>query len=224
MIYLFNLPNKTVLKRKIPKNKFYEKIGTDTKLEKKFIDEIDSITWKYKLSKETVNLEPTSEVEEIQIFEIYLKGKTISKEVLENIDRVVPYPILFVLRYSNDVKLVIAYKERNKVDENRMVIHSYYQSQWMNEKEIDINILSGLNLKDVYENILRHLIPIESQITYDIEDLIEINEAQEELKKEIKKLERKIKSEKQFNKKVKYNIKLQKKKKELDKLMNNWGR
>lgn len=142
MINLFNLPNKTVLKRKIPKNKFYEKIGTDTKLERKFIDEIDYIVWKYKLAKDTVNLEPTKEVEEIQIFEIYLKGKAISTEVLENIDRVIPYPIFYILKYDDDIKLAIAYKERNKVDENRMVIHSYYQSEWINEKELDINILS----------------------------------------------------------------------------------
>lgn len=221
MINLFNLPNKTVLKRKIPKNKFYEKIGTDTKLERKFIDEIDYIVWKYKLAKDTVNLEPTKEVEEIQIFEIYLKGKTISTEVLENIDRVIPYPIFYILKYDDDIKLAIAYKERNKADENRMVIHSYYQSEWINEKELDINILSGLTLKDVYENIIRQLIPIESETTDNIEDIIEINKAQEELKKEIEKLERKIKSEKQFNKKVEYNIKLQKKKKEMNNLMNN---
>ena len=220
---MFNLPNKTVLKRKIPKNKFYEKIGTDTKLERKFIDEIDYIVWKYKLAKDTVNLEPTKEVEEIQIFEIYLKGKTISTEVLENIDRVIPYPIFYILKYDDDIKLAIAYKERNKADENRMVIHSYYQSEWINEKELDINILSGLTLKDVYENIIRQLIPIESETTDNIEDIIEINKAQEELKKEIEKLERKIKSEKQFNKKVEYNIKLQKKKKEMNNLMNNWG-
>ena len=218
---MFNLPNKTVLKRKIPKNKFYEKIGTDTKLERKFIDEIDYIVWKYKLAKDTVNLEPTKEVEEIQIFEIYLKGKTISTEVLENIDRVIPYPIFYILKYDDDIKLAIAYKERNKADENRMVIHSYYQSEWINEKELDINILSGLTLKDVYENIIRQLIPIESETTDNIEDIIEINKAQEELKKEIEKLERKIKSEKQFNKKVEYNIKLQKKKKEMNNLMNN---
>lgn len=216
---MFNIPNRALYNRRIPKNKFYKQIGVDAKLERKFIDEIDHIIWKYKLSKDTVNLESTKEVEEIQIFEVILKERHISLEVLENIDRVIPYPILYILKYGNDVKLAIAYKERNKIDPNKMVVHSYYQLDWMKEDEIDIDILKGLNLRDVYENILKQLIPIESTFEDNIEELIKLNEQQEKLKKEISKLEKRIRKEKQFNRKVELNIKLQKKKKELEKLM-----
>ncbi|MDK2918382.1 MAG: hypothetical protein PWQ37_1115 [Candidatus Petromonas sp.] len=216
---MFNIPDKALYNRKIPKNKFYKQIGVDAKLERKFIDEIDHIIWKYKLSKDTVNLESTKEAEEIQIFEVILKERHISLEVLENIDRIVPYPILYILKYEKDVKLVIAYKERNKIDPNKMVVHSYYQSDWTKEDKIEIDILKGLNLKDVYENILKQLLPIESTFENNIEELIKLNEMQEKLKKEILKLEKSIKKEKQFNKKVELNIKLKKKKKELEKLM-----
>lgn len=218
---MLNIPDKALYNRRIPKNKFYQQIGTDTKLEKKFTDEIERITWKYKLSKDTVNLGPAEDVEEIQIFEISLKEKHISQEILENIDRVIPYPILYILKYEDNVKIAIAYKERNKIDENKMVVHSYYQSEWIKENELNIDILKGLNLKDVYDNIIRQLIPIESTAEDDIEGLIELNEARERLKKEILKLESKIKRERQFNKKVDLNIKLQKKKKELEQLMGN---
>ncbi len=218
---MLNIPDRALCNRRIPKNKFYKQIGTDTKLEKKFTDEIERITWKYKLSKDTVNLGPAEDVEEIQIFEISLKEKHISQEILENIDRVIPYPILYILKYEDNVKIAIAYKERNKIDENKMVVHSYYQSEWIKENELNIDILKGLNLKDVYDNIIRQLIPIESTAEDDIEGLIELNEARERLKKEILKLESKIKRERQFNKKVDLNIKLQKKKKELEQLMGN---
>jgi hypothetical protein len=218
---MLNIPDKALYNRRIPKNKFYQQIGTDTKLEKKFTDEIERITWKYKLSKDTVNLGPAEDVEEIQIFEISLKEKHISQEILENIDRVIPYPILYILKYEDNVKIAIAYKERNKIDENKMVVHSYYQSEWIKEDKLEMNILKGLNLKDVYDNIIRQLIPIESTAEDDIEGLIELNEARERLKKEILKLESKIKRERQFNKKVDLNIKLQKKKKELEQLMGN---
>ncbi len=217
---MINIPDRTLYNRRIPKNKFYKQIGVDTKLERKFTDEIERITWKYKLSQETTNLELTKEVEEIQIFEIILKERHISVEILENIDRVIPYPILYVLRYNDDFNLAIAYKERNKTDENKMVVHSYYQSGWKKEDELELDILKGLTLKDVYDNIIRQLIPIKSTMEDDIEELIELNEAQERLKKEISKLESSIKREKQFNKKVDLNIKLQKKIKELEKLKN----
>ncbi|HHU69743.1 MAG TPA: DUF4391 domain-containing protein [Thermoanaerobacterales bacterium] len=220
---MLNIPDKALYNRRIPKNKFYQQIGTDTKLEKKFTDEIERITWKYKLSKDTVNLGPAEDVEEIQIFEISLKEKYISQEILENIDRVIPYPIIYILRYDDNVKLAIAYKERNKIDENKMVVHSYYQSDWIKEDELKIDILKGLDLKDVYDNIIRQLLPIESTPEDDIEELIELNQIREQLEKEISKLEGKIKREKQFNKKVDLNIQLQKKKKELEELRNNLG-
>lgn len=216
---MISLPDRALLNRRIPKAKFYEQIEVDSKLERKFIDEIDNIIWKYKLSQETTNLKPTKKVEEIQVFEISLKEKYISKEVLENIDRVIPYPILYILKYKDNIKLAIAYKERNKIDENKMVVHSYYQSEWIKEYELAVDILKGLSLEDVYDNLLRQLIPIENTLEDDIEKLIKLNEKQESLKKEIEKLEKKVKREKQFNRKVDLNIELQKKKKELEELL-----
>lgn len=217
---MLNLPERTYLGRKIPKNKFYNKIYVNSKLESKFIKEVDSIIWKHKLSEKTTNIESTTEVEEIQIFEISLKTQELSKEVLENIDRVIPYPILFILRYEDKAKLSIGYKERNKTDENRMVIHSYYESNWLKEDEIKIDILLGLTLKDVYDNIIRQLMPIESSMDEKIEDVIGLNENIEKLKKEIDRLEKKRNSEKQFNKKVELNKELRMKVKELDSLIN----
>lgn len=218
---MLNIPDRTLLNRRIPKVKFYKQIGVDSKLERKFIDEIETINWKYKLSEETTNLESTKEVEEIQVFEINLKEKHISKEILENIDRVIPYPILYILKYKDNMKLAIAYKERNKLDENKMVVHSYYQSEWIKKQELNIDILKGLSLEDAYNNIIRQLISIENTSKYNIEKLIKLDEKRKNLEKEIVKLESKMKREKQFNKKVDLNIELQKKKKELEKLLSN---
>lgn len=217
---MLNIPDRALANRRIPKSKLYKQIGVDTNLERKFIDEIENIIWKYKLSKETTNLQPTNKVEEIQVFEILLKEKYISIEILENIDRTIPYPILFLLRYKDEVKLAIAYKERNKIDENKMVVNTYYQTKWMKQHELDVDILKGLNLEEVYNNLIRQLIPIENTLEEDLEKLIELNERIESLKKEIKTLEKKIKREVQFNRKVDLNIELQKKKKELEQLLN----
>lgn len=215
---MLNLPERTIYNRRIPKNKFYSKINADSKLESMFVNEVDRIVWKHKLSEETTNLESTDEVQEIQIFEIFLKKENLSKEVLENIDKVIPYPILYILRFDNKVKLTIAYKERNKMDDNRMVVNSYYKTKWIKEDEINIQILSGITLKDVYENILRLLIPIESNNDENIEDVIELNKEVERLVKEISYLEKKVIREKQFNRKVEINRELRDKTKELNKL------
>lgn len=173
----------------------------------------------HKLSEETTNLESTDEVQEIQVFEITLKTKDLSKEVLENIDKVILYPILFVLRFGNKLKLTISYKKRNKIDENRMVIDSYYETQWMNENKLKVQGPFRLDLKDVYENIIRQLIPIESNKKSSIEEVIKLNNKIEKLKKEIAILDSKLTREKQFNRKVEINRELRKKSKELDNLI-----
>jgi len=215
---VFNLPEKTIYNKKIPKNKLYEKIKANTKLKNKFINQIDYILWKHKLSKQTINIEPTDEIQEMQIFEVYLKQKYLDKEVLESIDRVIPYPILYVLKYQEQAKLVIAYKERNKNDENKFVVDSYYESNWQDVNEISLH-LTGLNLQAVYEQAIKGLISVDVNKNEGIKETIQKQKQIDNLKKEIVRLEAKVKNEKQFNKKVQFNIQLQKKKNKLNKLL-----
>ncbi len=217
------LPDRTLYNRRIPKNKFYRMIDVDSRLESQFVNEVESILWKHKLSPGTTNLGSTSDIQEIQVFEITLKQENLSREVLENIDRVIPYPILFVLIYRERIMLSMAYKERNKTDENRMVIKDYYSTQWLNPQELQLDILSGLTLKDVYDNILKQLLPIVGKMEEDLEELIEFSQRVEHLEKEIGSLEKRMGREKQFNKKVDLNIRIQGLQKELEELKNKRG-
>jgi len=216
---LFNLPEKTLVNKKIPKSKFYEKLHVDKSLREKFVRQVDYILWKHKLSSHTVNLSPTKEVEEIQVFEIHLKQKNLSREVLESIDRAVPYPILFALIYRDEVQLAVAYKKRSKQHEDRFVVDSYYYSPWQKIEDLSLDLLKGLDLQAVYENIIKSLMPVNKSGSQDLEQAIEKQKAADRLKREIAALEAKIRREHQFNRKVEYNLKLQEKRKELETLL-----
>lgn len=100
-----------------------------------------------------------------------------------------------------------------------MVVSTYYQSEWMKENELDIDILKGLNLEEVYKNLIKQLIPIKNTLEDDIEKLMELDRKRENLEKEIKKLEKRMNKERQFNRKVELNIELQKKQKELEQFL-----
>lgn len=214
---MFNLPDRCLYNRRISKNKFYEKLKADTRLKDMFVKQVDYILWKYKLSKETINLDPTEQVQEIQVFEIYLKQRELSKEVLENIDKAIPYPILHVLIYEGEARLAIAYKQRNRNDENRFVINAYYESNWQPISDVSINLISGLNLQAVYENIIRSLMTANAAVEEDLEATVERQNIIEKLKRECDKLESRLRSEIQFDRKVELNLELQRKKKELSK-------
>lgn len=215
---MFQLPASTLVNRKIPKSKFYEKLQANSQLKERFVEQVESIIWKHKLSKETIHLEPKDEIEEVQLFEVHLKRRSFSLDLLRSIDKAIPYPILHVLLYEGEVKLAIAYKERNQTDDNRSVIRSYHESDWQPAGEVKLNILQGLDLKAVYENMIRQLLPIESNPDMELPAVLEKQKSMEKLSLECQRLESRIRSEKQFNRKVELNMELQHKRKELKRL------
>ena len=213
---MFELPERTVYNRKIPKSKFYEKLGANSRLKDLFVEQIDSIIWKHKLSKATMNLEPTPVVQEIQIFELLLRQSEISKEILESIDKAIPYPILYVLRYKTEAKLMIAYKQPNQKNENRSVVHNYYESSWQPLYQLHIGIGGALTLEALYENMICHLMLSSVQQGEKLADVIARQVEIEKIERECERLEAKLRSEKQFNKKVEINVELQRIRKVLE--------
>nr|WP_150960435.1 DUF4391 domain-containing protein [Aneurinibacillus sp. XH2] len=216
---MFQLPSSTLVNRKIPKNKFYEKLQANHHLKELFTEQVESIIWKHKLSKDTIRLEPKEDIEEIQIFEVHLKEQTYSLDLLRSIDKAIPYPILHVLTYDGQAKLAIAYKERNQTDENRSVVRSYHETDWQPVESIEMNILQGLDLKAVYENIIRQLLPIKMKPEIELSAVLERQAHIDKLTQECQRLESKLRAEKQFNKKVELNMELQRKRKELNQLL-----
>lgn len=220
---MFNLPKTSVVNKVIPKVKFYEKTEANTKLKQLFVDDIEQIIWKNKLSKDTINLQEGSKVKEIEVFEINLKHKNLSKEILKTIDKFIPYHIVYILSFEDEIKLITAYKDNNKNNENLMVVDSYYESEWLNKEDSDIQLDLINSLDNVYNEFIKSLIPrdIPKSNDSDIEEIIKNEKEIQILEKEIEKLENNLKKEKQFNKKVEIKKILRYKKKYLENLIAN---
>lgn len=216
---MFNLPKTTIVDKIIPKVKFYEKTKANSKLKQLFIDDIEQIIWKNKLSKDTINLDEGKKVKEIEIFEITLKHKDLSKDILKTIDKFIPYQILYILRFEDKIKFTIAYKDNNKNNENIMVVDSYYESDWINENECNISLDLINSLDYVYNELIKSFIPREiPKNNIDIKDIVQNEKEIQILEKEIDKLEKTLRKEKQFNKKVEVKKILREKIKQLQNL------
>lgn len=216
---MFNLPKTTVVDKIIPKVKFYEKTKANSKLKQLFIDDIEQIIWKNKLSKDTINLDEGKKVKEIEIFEITLKHKDLSKDILKTIDKFIPYQILYILRFEDKIKFTIAYKDNNKNNENIMVVDSYYESDWINENECNISLDLINSLDYVYNELIKSFIPREiPKNNIDIKYIVQNEKEIQILEKEIDKLEKTLRKEKQFNKKVEVKKILREKIKQLQNL------
>ncbi len=83
---LFAWPKQAEFNRVLPKNKIYEHARPSRSIRERFVEEVDQIVWKYKLSPETVNLPARPGVPEIQIFTISLRTAELSASILRTIE------------------------------------------------------------------------------------------------------------------------------------------
>lgn len=198
-----DLPKSCLVNRFIPKKTFYEKIGVATNIKDEFVNVVEKIIWLYKLSEDTLGISKTEVVEEIQVFEIYLKEKKIPKNVIKTISKAIPYKILFVIKYNDNICYGI------KVDD-------LYFCDWNEEIIFELN---SLNLEIIYENMVKSIMK-ESETEKEFETLIQDRKKEEELTKKIETIKNKISKEKQFNRKVELNQELRKLEKEMEELNN----
>jgi len=211
---MISLPKLTKIVKNIPKNSFYEKADMSSAVKKKFVDYVVSIYLVNKLSPDTLNIKSTKNVEEIFVFQIKLKDvKYLDKieDVLSVIDKSVPYPILFVLIVDDqEVMYKIAYKQKNKIDDNKSVIETYLSKDILELKD---NLYNSLNLEILYERILRLFLNVDDNI--EIVEAIHQYKSKEYLKKELEILEKKVVREKQPDKQYSIYNKITNIKKEL---------
>ena len=74
---------------------------------------------------------------------------------MRQIDKAIPYHILFVLTYEGKAQAWIGYKEASSGG-NAFKVNRYYHTDWMPENELQF-MLGGLNMDAVYENLVRQI-------------------------------------------------------------------
>jgi len=223
MNYLYSFPKQAAFGRVLPKNKIYEHAAPSTKIKNLFVQQIEKITWAYKLSPETLNLPRSTGVHEIQVFEIELKSETLKHEVLQVIDKAIPSPILFILKFKNRLRYVAAYKRPSESDRNKWVVSGYFETEWL-EPQINTderkykNLPVVLNMGALYEAILKDLIPLIAHTGESLDALVSRVDQLLVKEREANNLESRMKKEKQFNKKVELNRSLNELKTEIERL------
>ena len=218
---LFDYPTKARFGRKIPKSKLYENASANTKLKDKFVNQIEKIVWQYKLAPNTLNLDATNKVPEIQVFDIFLKTKEVDQTLLEVIDKAIPLPIIFQIHKGNKVKIKAAYKRPSESANNKWVIESYFESEWLDKDVVKQPMPQALDLGKLYEQLLKSLMPVEvisSKTSQTLDQQVDKINKINSLKKEMDKLDSKYKKEKQRNRQFEINKQIKLKQKELNHL------
>ena len=216
---MLGLPKTTDFNKRIPKEKFYENLNVTPTVKKYFVDQIRVIYWRNKIASSTANLAPGNTVTEIEVFEVRLKTNLLDEAVLRQIDKEIPYHIIFLLEYDGKYQVWTAYKEASTGNTAFKVNH-YYHTDWMTEDELPLK-LDGLNVDTVYENFVYQIAgdTLQANENESLQDVVERDEKIKNLKKQIEVLQAKIRKEKQLNVQMKLNSELKKVKKELEVLL-----
>ena len=218
---MIGLPKSTEFNKRIPKQKFYENLQVTPALKRSFIDQIKVIYWKNKIAVTTVNLAPGKTVTEIEVFEIRLNGTELDEAVLKQIDREIPYHILFLLEYDNKFQAWIGYKEAATSGNTAFKVNRYYHTDWVPEEELPLK-LEGLDLDAVYENFVRQVAGDalqQAEVGENLKASIAREEEIQRLKKQIEKLQGKLRKEKQLNRQMEINAEIKCLRKDLEAIL-----
>ena len=213
---MLRLPKTTDFNKRIPKEKFYENLNVTPTVKKCFVDQIKVIYWRNKIASSTTNLAPGTTVTEIEVIEVRLKTNLLDEAVLRQIDKEIPYHIVFLLEYDGKYQAWTAYKEAS-TGNTAFKVNQYYYTDWMTEDELPLK-LEGLNVDTVYENFVYQIAgdTLQAGDNESLQDVVERDERIKNLKKQIEVLQARIRKEKQLNVQMKLNTELKKLKKELE--------
>ena len=215
---MLELPKSTEVNRRIPKQKFYENLTISPALKRIFVEQIRVIWWRNKIAPSTMNLAAGETVTEIEVFEVCLSAPQLDEAVLRQIDKEIPYHILFLLEHEGRYQAWTAYKEAAASGINAFKVGTYYHTDWMEESALPLK-LDGLNTDKVYENFVRQIAgETLSGADETLKESVERDKRRQELQKQIAILQVKVRREKQLNKQVQLNAELKRLKKELEEL------
>lgn len=196
---MIKFPESTVFSKNIPVEILIKKAKASVDQCSLISKEIVTIMWKYKLSAETLNINPGVCVSEIEFLEIELKSRNISTDTLRIIDGSIPYQIIYMLTNEDQARLFISYKTIKK---NSNKVEKYFSTPWKSMNEVNLSII-GTDMDRVYESFFSQISNMIDVSKYSLSEAFEISLQREKLESEIKVLQNKIKKEKQYNNQVK---------------------
>ena len=204
---MLSFPSKAQVNIKVPKKSFYENLTVNTANKRIFIDQINAIYWRYKLTADILAVVPSESIDEIEIFEIELTTKSFDSSILRLIDRGIPYHTLFILTYEGESQLWIAYKEKTSSDS--LSVGNYYHTTFASSESVNLSA-DGLSLDDVYSALFYQVSGIQKNLSKPLKDVITEHEQRLKLKREIERLEKQLKRETQPKKKFELHQQIQK--------------
>lgn len=184
---MLGLPKTTEMSKQLPKKAIYTKFQMNTAAKAKIDADISRITIVNEIAPNKVNIPAGEDVKSFFVLLVSLKKKEYDEKTIATLSKLIPQNILFVLEYENESRLAIYHTK-------------VMQTEWKPTENQRIE-LQGLNLDTVWENIIKSLELGVWNEELSLDENIALHNKQKQLKKQIEKLEKQARAERQPKKK-----------------------
>lgn len=185
---MFGLPVTTAINQPLSKKAVFEKFNLKASERERFDADISRMVLVARISRATVPaLTEGNEIKGIYVLQVVLKRKVYDPKNILLLQKLIPQNIVFALQHDVQTQLCVFHTRLQ-------------QSAWMPTEETAIP-LQGLNLDDVWNNIVASIGSLDTSSEETIEQQIINREQKEKLLRQIEVLEKKCRLEKQTHKK-----------------------
>ena len=182
---MLGLPKSTELNKLLPKKAIYAKFQMNTAQKERFDGEISRISIVGELSPATTGLAAGTAVRSIFVLLVALKHPDFQANTIAQISKLIDQNMLLILEHEGRRKLAIYHSK-------------LIQTDWMPDCTVT---LKGLDLDAVWENLIVQVGGITIEQGNTLDQQIVADEKREKLLKEIARLEKLARAEKQPKKK-----------------------
>lgn len=199
---MLGLPKQTEVKKQLPKSAIYTKFQMNNSQKERIDSNISKLVIVNEILPSTINIAAGESIKAFFVVNVLLKNKKYDERNIAMISKLIPQNILFILEFENEIQLAIYHTK---------LIHT----EWLPKDDTKIT-LKGLDLDSIWENIILQIGEIEIEQGNILDDQIAIDDKKAKLEKEIARLEKQARNEKQPKKKFELVQQINKLKKELE--------
>lgn len=193
-------PSSTRKDLRIPKESFYTHTTLTPIVKRAMVEDVEQIVWSHTLTAETLNVNGSDKVRQIDVLTVFLKKRECNENIFEVIERAIPRHILFILRFKSECRLLIHYKEEYENVRGKFRIVEIYSTDWQPEEEVTLSI-TGLDLERIYHNFVYQIAgnKLTKEPGWELSKAVEQHREAEKIRNRIARLEAQMRKEVQFN-------------------------
>lgn len=198
---MLGLPKSTEMNKQLPKKAIYAKFQMNTAAKEKIDSDISRITIVNEVIPDKINISKGQKIESFFVMYVVLKKKDFDEKNIITLSKLIPQNLLMILECGGEAKLATYHM-------------NLIQTDWKILDDLRIE-LKGLDLDTIWENIIVQIGGLSIEKGNTLDEQIAIDEKKSKLKKEIDRLEKQARGEKQPKKKFELVQKISKLKKEI---------